>query len=121
MHHLDMEAALLAAFRDVLPGVNYKFCNFHVTKAVIKRCEKLRLGVFLRGDVDFKRWVCSFANLAYLPPHLVQTGMNALGVWLVRYVRRIPPPFPTVAIYDRVKSWCFLHFVNRFPLLPVPF
>jgi hypothetical protein len=120
-----MEAALKVAFLTVLPGINYKFCNFHVAQAVFKRFKKKRLGFMIRTTLrsrvedkeaaeQVKRWVCGFANLAYLPPERVKQGIGALARWMENFNQLNPGRVPTEAAWNKLRGNLFLWlFITR--------
>jgi hypothetical protein len=104
-----MESASIGSMQEVFgPELTIKYCHFHVMKAARDYfLSKCRLRLLLQDEEwggSIRRWVCSFANLAYLKPEHIGLGLNALGTWIGEFLRQHPQP---ATIRRRLKGGHF--------------
>ena len=63
----DFEAAIIAAFRAIYPGIINRGCFFHLKYSFIKKIKELRLFRLYKQSNEFKQWASILMSLGLLP------------------------------------------------------
>lgn len=116
-HMSDMEAALRNAVMKAWPDIDFSFCNFHLSQAVIRQMQKRGLLRYYRAVVNGTNLVNFFTKglvcLSFLPEHLIPAFFKELEDWMKEVIAENEPSFPGMkGLFEYFDAW---YVKDRFP------
>ena len=89
---IDFEDGMIAALREVYPGLLVMGCYFHFTQCLVRKLQEFHLKTLYERDLEFQTLCRQFSALALVPLDLVRESFDLLVASVPqRFVRRLRP------------------------------
>ena len=89
---IDFEHGMIAALREVYPGLLVMGCYFHYAQCHIRKLQELGLIVTYETNVEFKVICQQLGAVAFVPLNLIHDSFNQVVAAIPRrYARMIAP------------------------------
>ena len=75
---IDFEDGMIAALREVYPGLLVQGCYFHFTQCLVRKLQEFHLKTLYEGNMEFQTLCRQFSALALVPLHLVRESFDLL-------------------------------------------
>ena len=121
---IDFEDGMIAALREVYPGLLVMGCYFHFTQCLVRKLQEFHLKTLYERDLEFQTLCRQFSALALVPLDLVRESFDLLVASVPqRFVRRLRPwveyiqvPQITLLSSPFLLLISLLNFPSVFPL-----
>ena len=104
---IDFEDGMIAALREVYPGLLVQGCYFHFTQCLVRKLQEFHLKTLYEGNMEFQTLCRQFSALALVPLHLVRESFDLL-------VASVPQHFVA-----RLRPWVEYIQVPQIPLISI--